>query len=349
MSVAELSDFKTAEKILTVYPPILLSLGLAGNILSVVVLSQANNRKTSTGALLIFLAVTDSLILINSVFVRWLEHLFEVDFRNSSTGTCKFHVFISYLLLQLSPWILVLVTIERVFSVLYPHRVRDVFTRRRVLIVLLPLVLFLSGLNAHLIYGYRLIFNEPFQRLRCEAIPEHVNFMFKFWTWIDFAFAFAIPFCVLLSGNITVVLKLKSSHNFRKRSTIISVNGSHSRGGSTCRQERTTSYFTVTAIILNITFVILVSPFSIFAIGQPYWFPVDTMTPERHAGLILTGTILLMILYTNNAVNFALYILCGTKFRRDFMNLFCRSRRRRRSMSETFSSNRTVHLSTISL
>ncbi|XP_053400852.1 nociceptin receptor-like [Mercenaria mercenaria] len=346
MPAEELDDFKTTENILSVYPPILLSLGLIGNILSVVVLSQAHNRKTSTGVSLIFLAVTDSLILINSVFVRWLDHLFNVDFRNYSTGSCKFSVFFTYLSLQLSGWILVFVTTERVFSVLYPLRVRDIFTRRRVLIILFLLVLFLSGLNAHLIYGYQLKFNEYFESLRCEVIPEHEEFMFKFWTWIDFAFAFAIPFCVLLTGNVAIIIKLKSSRNFRERSTIPLENGSQLRGGSTFRRERSTTFeFTITAIILNVTFAILVSPFSIFAIGQPYWFPNDTMTPERHAKLVLIGTILLMILYTNNAINFVLYVLCGSKFRRDFINLFCCSNKRR----QTISSNRTINsLSTIS-
>ncbi|XP_060582807.1 probable G-protein coupled receptor 139 [Ruditapes philippinarum] len=318
---------KIVDKILTIYPPILLSIGLTGNILSVIVLAQASTRKTSTGFTLIFLTVTDTLILINSVLVRWLSHMFEINLRSSSNGACKFHVFMSYVLFQLSPWILVFVTVERVFSVKYPHRVRDVFTRKRVIRGLLILVLVLSSANAHLIYGYEHVYKEAYY---CTARSNHEDFMFKYWTWIDFALAFVIPFCVLLCGNIIVIHKLKLSERFQKSTSITTQSGQELRGNLNRRGNNTASHFTMTAVILNITFSCLVSPFSIFAIGQPYWFPHETLSSEEIVNLTLIGTILLMLLHTNSAINFVLYIFCGSKFRRDFMNIFCK---RQRSLS----------------
>ncbi|XP_060591696.1 probable G-protein coupled receptor 139 [Ruditapes philippinarum] len=323
---------KIIDKILIIYPPILLSVGLTGNILSVIVLAQASTRKTSTGFMLIFLTVTDTLILIYSVLVRWLNHMFEINLKTSSNGACKFHMFISYFLFQLSPWILVLVTVERVFSVKYPHRVRDVFTRRRVIISLFILVLVLGSVNAHLIYGYEHVYKDKYEAYYCTASSNYENFMFKYWTWIDFVLAFVIPFCVLLCGNIMVIHKLKLSERFQKASTITTQSGQELRGNLNRRGNNTASNFTITAVILNITFSCLVSPFSIFAIGQPYWFPQETLSSEEIVNLTLIGTILLMLLHTNSAINFVLYIFCGSKFRSDFMNIFCK---RQRSMSET--------------
>ena len=338
--------FKIVDKILTIYPPIILSIGLIGNVLSVIVLSQASNRRTSTGVMLIFLTVTDSLILINSVLESWLNHMFELDFRMSSNGACKFHVFLSYFLFQLSPWILVFITSERVFSVKYPHKVRDVFTRKRVFLGMFILILILVGVNAHLIHGYNHSFDNVHKRNGCFSSSDHEDFMFSYWTWIDFVLAFAIPFCVLLCGNILVIHKLKSSQNFRKTSTIITRNGQEINGNSFRRGNQTVSDFTTTAIVLNIAFFCLVSPFSIFAIGQPYWFPKDTITLERFANMKLIGIIFLMLLHTNSAINFILYILCGSKFRKDFMALIFK---RRRTMSDTMLSTRSIRTQSLSM
>lgn len=349
MSVIEFREFKLAEVIKTIYPPILLAVGIVGNVLAVAVLAQARNRRSTTGMLLISLAITDSLILLGNVLVNWIVFVFKgtVDVRNDSDALCKVHVFATYLLFQLSPWILVFVTIERAYSVVYPHRVRDVFTRKRVILLLIVLVLLLSGLNGHLLYGTHLEFDARNKRYSCIVQIEHEEFMFTVWPWIDFAIAFAIPLGVYLIGNIIIVVKLRQSHMFRGRSANPSENGRHPTD-TTFSQDRngTSQYFTAMAVCLNITFMLFVSPFAIFAIGQPYWFPVETMTPQRHARLIFIGTITTMLMYTNNGINFILYILCGSRFRKDVVNLLrCSTHMRRSTLSVNISSIRTGHSS----
>ncbi|XP_053399631.1 uncharacterized protein LOC128557071 [Mercenaria mercenaria] len=329
MSLDDYSDFKINEGIKAVYPPILIVVGLFGNIISIIVLAQRKHRKTSTGLLLICLAVTDSVILICVLLDNWLSHLFELSFSNLSSVSCKLHNFITYFLLHLSPWILVIVTAERTCCVLYPQRVRRIFTRRRVLILTVVCIFFFVVLNSHLLYGSELVFNESVNKTRCHITDKHMDFMFKIWPWIDFPFAFAIPFCVLLCGNIIVLKKIKSSHHFRQRSVLKSKYENRSNGSVFSRSGiRRTPYFTTIAVILNITFIVFVSPFTIFAIGRPYWFPHDTMTPKRQAKLLLIVTIMKMLMYTNNAINFILYILCGSKVRKDTVKLLCCKRRR---------------------
>lgn len=332
MSVEDYSEFKLSERIKSVYPPILITIGLVGNTLSIFLLSQHSNRKTSTGIMLIILAITDSLILINSVLVNWLVYLIDFNLRNLSNSACKIHVFLTYLLLQFSVWILVIITIERVYSVLYPHRVRDVFTRKRVLITMAIIFLFLAALNGHLLHGLEIHQTD----LQCRVSDEHAFFMFKIWTWLDFAFAFAIPFCILLTGNATIVINLKLSNRFRKQCANVSEDTKQANEKISQRQHNTTSSsFTLTALILNISFVIFVSPFVIFAIGQPYWFSVATLTPKRIAKLILIDAITQMLMYINNTINFVLYILCGPKFRRDLIQLLCCYKGRHRFIQST--------------
>ncbi|XP_045204633.2 gastrin-releasing peptide receptor-like [Mercenaria mercenaria] len=340
MSLDDYSDYKIAKGIQAAYPPILILVGLTGNIISIIVLAQRKHRKTSTGLLLICLAVTDSVILICVLLVDWLSYLFELSF---SSVSCKLRNFITYFLLHLSPWILVIVTVERTCCVLYPQRVRRIFTRRRVLILTVVCIIFFVGLNSHLLYGSELVFDEIANKTSCQITDKHMDFVFKIWPWIDFAFAFAIPFCVLLCGNIIVLKKIKSSHHFRKRSVLKSKYENRSNGSVFSRSGiRRTPYFTTIAVILNITFIVFVSPFTIFAIGQPYWFPLDTKTPKRYAKLLLIGTLMQMLMYTNNAINFILYILCGSKVRKDIVKLLCCKRRRLRAFSDSLSSNTTT-------
>ncbi|XP_060572360.1 neuropeptide Y receptor type 1-like [Ruditapes philippinarum] len=339
MDLEDYQDYRVAQNIKVIYPPILIIFGLTGNIASLIILAQVKHRKTSTGVMLIFLTFTDSLILVFVVFVKWLQSVFEVDIRSSSSVTCKVHVYLTYVLLQLSPWILVILTAERICSVLYLHKVRRIFTRRNVLILLLLCVVCLSCLNSHLLYGFTLDYHEVFNKTSCQAMKHHEHFMFKIWPWIDFAFAFAIPFCVLLSGNIIVLRKIKNSRHFRKSSVFKRKTGNRSRRSESDSMPRTVSYFTKVAIILSLAFIVCVSPFTIFAIGQPYWFPMETMTSRRYARLMLLGAAMHLFMYTNNAVNFVLYILCGSKFRADFVNcLCCNGYRLHRSTTYSFNS-----------
>ncbi|XP_060561831.1 putative G-protein coupled receptor F59B2.13 [Ruditapes philippinarum] len=324
MDLKDYHDYRMAESIEMIYPPILIIFGLTGNIASLIILAQVKHRKTSTGVMLIFLTFTDSLILVFVVFVKWLQSVFEVDIRSFSSVTCKVHVYLTYFLLQLSPWILVILTAERICSVLYIHKVRRIFTRRNVLILSLLCVVCLACLNSHILYGFTLDYDLSFNKTSCQVAKNEIYyFMFKIWPWIDFLFAFAIPFCVLLCGNIIVLRKIKESEHFRKSCTLQQSFYRPRRRKSSTITNRV-SYFTKVAIFLSGTFIVCVSPFTIFAIGQPYWFPEETMTSRRHARLEFIGTVMHLLMYTNNAINFVLYILCSSKFWVDFNCLCCK-------------------------
>lgn len=340
MSLTEQNEIKIAGGIKTYYPPIICVIGLSGNILAVAVLSRAKNRRSTTGVMLLALAVTDIIVLLTSVLIAWIEFVFEEYIRNLSSASCKILTFLTYFSLQLSAWILVMITSERIFSVIVPHRVKKLITRKRVLISLVSLILGLAGLNSHLLYGLQVEYNTVFNKTVCKVASAHEHFMFKVWPWIDFSVSFAFPGLVFLIGNIVIITRLKSSS--RRSSAMTSTNG-HGSHGEGSKKSKHINYFSVMAVILNFAFLILVGPFSIFAIGQPYWFPIAEMTVKRHAQLILVSTILLMLIYINNAINFIIYMLGGSKLRKDFLSLCFRSRKKHVYCSERTASSRASH------
>ena len=98
--------------------PVLFLVGTIGNLLTILVLSQNKNRRTTTAIFLIFLAISDIMILFTSYFSEWLYVMWSFGFRQVNNVLCKLHVFLTYYSLQFSSWTLVIVTCERVISVI---------------------------------------------------------------------------------------------------------------------------------------------------------------------------------------------------------------------------------------
>ncbi|XP_052791418.1 FMRFamide receptor-like [Mya arenaria] len=308
--------FIVTEKLKTFYPPVLMILGIFGNVLSILVLRK--RTCSSTSLLLISLAVTDTLVLLNSVFKKWIFFILNLEPRNSSAIFCKVDVFLSYVLIQLSPWILVLVTLERTYCVIWPQNVRDVFTRRRMAVALSALIMCLSAMNSHLLFIYDLIFEQRIRRIIC--YPRNETFVFKIWTWIDLALAFGIPFCVLLTGNLTILIRILSSNKFRKSSVTCRTKSETST--SAPHNKNPVSQWTFMTLILNTTFFVLICPSVTFGIGQVYWFPEEEASVTSFAQMLLVSEIVFMLMYTNSAINFILYMMFGSKFRADLKTLF---------------------------
>lgn len=304
---------KIAEVMEKIYPPIILVIGLFGNVLFVSVLLRPAIRKTSFAGLLVCLALADTVVLLFCVLKRWICFLLERNIREHSIVICKVDTFFTYFLLQFSPWILVLVTIERTYSVLYPHKVKDTFTKRRTLAAVTVIVIVLVVCNVHILVGIGVPDKDPM----CVFHGHHEEFFFRIWSWIDTCLMFIIPASFLLIGNTIIIIKLKTSHHFRALSVRFSPNDYR----RDCSRNHVAS-FTITTLILNINFIVLLLPSVIFSIGQVYWYPREALGNDKTmAELRLLSTIVYMTMYTYNAFNFVVYMLFGSKFRNEICKM----------------------------
>ena len=298
MNSSKLKEDEIARDIARVFPPILLSFGIPGNILSLIVLVRMMRNQSSI--YLIALAGTDLFIICVSLLFRWIEILHEVDFRSSSDVVCKLHIFAVYSSLQISSWILILITGERFCCVIYPHRIRTICTKTRNLISLVAIILCILCLNSHFLFGYHVEFMPYWNTSLCVCKEEFEFFEFKVWPWMDFFVAFAIPCLFLVSGNSLIIYQL--------RNNLTAVANSIRQHETIRTRENTISFLTKMTISLNTVFIICVSPVSILSIGQPYWWPPETLSDQALANLNLAWTSSNMIMYVNNCVNFsALY------------------------------------------
>lgn len=333
LTVSEPSLRAISSFIWTISPPVLIVFGTIGNLISIYVLNQ--RPRTSTSIYLTALAICDLFMLYCGLGRQWSMHVFQFDVRNVSAVICKLHFFSVTFSAQMTSWILVAITVERVISVRRPHLARPKCTKMLALLVLTTEVIVLLLLDGHLLYGVSIVrvasnvWNTTGVNIngsdgiavvgfdiRCEPNEVDVKyayFMFYVWTWIDFCVSFFVPFLVLLSGNFLIIDNVRKSARFQQECMRLV--------SSLRRQRPKPPILSLTAILLtlNTVFFVCVAPVNMFIIGQFYWWPAKNINSETAE---LIWAIVSILMYTNNSTNFILYVFCGSEFRTE-VKLMC--------------------------
>ncbi|XP_052777576.1 neuromedin-U receptor 2-like [Mya arenaria] len=316
---------ETVKYLWKIIPLVVVIIGLCGNILTVIILLRQRRKTSSTALFLFTLAISDTITLLSSPIRNWLlRGIEEKDVRNMSELGCKFSNFFTYASVQFSSWILVGVTCERLISVVWPHRVRLGCTPRAAIVTIFALLIPILGLNAHMFYGHGNSSLVP-RDGPCEPLYiGYSKFWDKYWPWIDFAVAYAVPFLFLAVSNTVIIYKMHKTHRQRRR---ISSVGKHGVDNS----ARDKKLVTIVLVILTVSFFICLTPVQIFFIYQPYWrervfeeyFCQDWKRFAEETGKFqLVFAIVNLLSYINAGFNFFLYVISGSKFRHEVKALF---------------------------
>jgi len=118
---------KTSLGFFTYFTPVVFTVGLVGNIISLVVFRTSGMRKMSASLYLVSLSLADICVLMVYVLPEWIKHgvansntdtssfaILEVD------GVCQLRMFLAYFSRMTSSWIIVAFTVERFTGVCYP-------------------------------------------------------------------------------------------------------------------------------------------------------------------------------------------------------------------------------------
>ena len=293
--------------------PILCGVGTVGNILTILVLGKKRNRDTSVAVILLVLSVSDLIILFTGYFTQWLNLMWSIRIREIHDVTCKLHVFLTYVSLHISSWMLVLVTCERAFSVICPHRAKTVCDRRNTIIFIAITTAALLILDGHFLVGLGVQDETGF----CGFVSdEYKDFITTAWTWIDFFVTFAVPVVFIIVGNTLIITFMKK--NERKRSEmIVSMSRSMTRSISNSDQK---SFMTHILILLSVIFIICTGPSSIINVMLSYLLMAGDEYQDRV--LLFVREMAFLFSGLNATLNFFLYILSGSKFRADVKSLF---------------------------
>ena len=298
----------------TVLQPFLLFFGTFGNVMTVII-HKSTTQTSPMSVFFIVLALADLTLLYSNCFVAWIYFTFHFDIATINHVSCKLVMLLSYVSGVLSAWTLVAMTVQRAVCVLWPHRANVLCTVGKSKVIVISMSIFIAGIHAHMLYGIRVTIKPGY--LLCGLSDEYISFFNSVWSWVDLLIFCILPWLCLSISNSLLVWKLKVSVREAEASL-----GSGQVDKATDRKKKATS-ITVTLIAVSFTFLICTFPMS-FAQVLVFiaWLSGSLKAIFATRGFYYIQHISRQLWYINSCLNFYIYCLTGSKFRREAKQIF---------------------------
>ena len=208
------------------------------------------------------------------------------------------------------------ITFDRFYSIIRPHKAVSFNTVKRAKITVVCIVIF------NTLFNFPYLFAMTHQGRQC--MNDRRGSVKSFYHWLCYVAQFVVPFFCLITMNSVII------HTLRKRSRQQLGVGNQGQNSKAKTSEKQ-----IYAILLLVafSFVIFITPMcllnDIFAM-----FMDLTSTPRDFAQFYLSESIVHKLHFTNNGINFFLYVISGRKFRSDLVNLLkCRNNNKSTALS----------------
>ncbi|XP_014486284.1 PREDICTED: thyrotropin-releasing hormone receptor [Dinoponera quadriceps] len=294
------------------YTPILVHLGLLGNILSVCVFFGTKLRRASSSIYLGALAISDSGFLV-MVCLVWLNE-FNIHLFNES-GYCQSIVYVSAVCSFLSVWLVVAFTVERYVAVKYPLRRQSLCTIARAKVVIIGLTVL-----AILLSGPFLLFSGP-RKVPTRYGNTTLCYLATGWeswanayNYVDTVLTFAVPLTMIVIFN-TLIARNIYKHDHVRRTLTIESDVSNEKDARNARDRMPQTKVTKMLLIVSSAFLCLNMPsfvlrmFAFYDQSQKYW-------------LISAQQMCNILFNTSFGINFILYCASGQNFRKEMVRMF---------------------------
>ena len=292
-----------------VIPPITVTLGTIGNVLSGAVLLRPRFSNTNIGVYLLALALADTVYLWASRFlVHWVESITGDENIFASDKGCAAWIYVNHSSSYVSSWVLVAMTYERLTVILIPHRAKVICTRRRAMMYVTA-VTFGSLAAASVVwftFGAKTSVVKPcyIQSMYGTAAELAV-------ATVDICLYSIIPSVLLMVGNGVMGVSLYRQQKFRQCEVAGDTKGTDTRR--------------LMALLLCLTLTFLVCTFPVH-VAFLYVHIMRFRGTDR--SIPHNWIFYLRVLdASNHAVNFLLYCVSGPMFRQELSELCgCRPR-----------------------
>ena len=289
--------------------PILCAIGLTGNTLALVVLSQ-RKMITSTNVFLSALAVSDTIKLLNDLlyFLMLILSRTHPDIANNMIGymyPVSHYIFNEAVCV--TAWLTVSVAVERYIAVCHATRAKVMCTvsRARLVSVLVFTSMSLLAVPSALRYTRVRVYDNSTNKTRFEiqlsSLGQNPTFMLSY-MWIQNMLRAVIPLLTLLILNACII------HALRKQRAV--------KGKTAAARNRITTML----ISVIIVFIICITPDAIMSM-----FFRSGYIEERNLMVKGIREITDMLLAVNSATNFIVYCAFSKVFRDTFTSIFCRT------------------------
>ena len=250
------------------------------------------------------------ILLLFSALMTYLNSVHGLQFPPDQHWFCSIATFVLWIASLSSTLFILSMTFDRFYSIIRPHKAASFNTVIRAKMTIGCVLMFSCTFNIP--YLFIITNNGP------ECVTDLVKFEKKFFFWLSYVVQFVIPFISLLSMNSVII------HTLRTRSLLkISNNETQGQGqiqGQGFKTKSTETQIYLILLLVAFSFFILISP--LYAFNLYVQFVDFTKSPKAFAEFYIFFQIMHKMYYTNNAINFFLYVISGQKFRKDLINLF---------------------------
>ncbi|ELU07345.1 hypothetical protein CAPTEDRAFT_215392 [Capitella teleta] len=277
-------------------------LGITGNILSLMVLTQKRMRQATSSPYLLMLSTTDTLMLLVGLGGRHIyRELTGYDPTSSSQAYCVIWYYILKVVGSYNRWTMAGVSVERCIAVTLPLKSKRFITKKNAKKYLLVSLLCLMAYNAHFFKSFALI--NRMGSMVCTENPDDY-FSLNIRVWSDYLLLQIIPGVFIFFCNGVLLRTL-----FKRQAGVVQ----KANGAKDPLQSIVKMLLAVCAM-----YIILTSPSNIvYILNRAYHVVYDNSSRQAAVDKLMWSAVAFCE-YLNHAINFILYITAGTEFRGEF-------------------------------
>lgn len=296
--------------LVTVLLPMILLLGLFGNGAVLRTLWNQKPRKSLT-VYLLSLSVTDTVVVLTYA-AHWAINivcLYDPILGNEITAavTVPLYLFLHTAAQRLTAVLTSLLTVERMLAVTCPLTVKSLLLSRhpKKIVVTAYLFCYLYMVPNWFRYDVSLVVapsgNDSYVSYNLTKFARTSQF-YKYYGLLAHVLMSIIPMAVVLCGNLAIIIKMKRRKNFQE---------------SIMFKKSEDNKVTTSLLCISFIFLACTIPGTCILIVTKYNADFRVAGRERHLFSVLL-TISNILIAFNSSVNFLVYMICSSRFRKTF-------------------------------
>ena len=278
--------------------PLLCVTGLVGNTLVLLVLRRDGLLRTSANVYVTALAVGDNMVLMVASVAIYPSYVWDFWVSDTSTLACRALLPANHTLVTASFWFVAAFTVERYVATHCLLLKLSIHTPRKAGVCCLSLLVLAFVKNIDLCVTSAITDNGSGDAA-CYTLMRYRYYVYHVRPWMNIVLNTALPLAIVLGCSGAIIRQL------RRELMPTAVRESVTRTTLMC-------------LSVSFAFVICVVPVDMFVVTESYW----PITPSTRT-VIFSSLVLLR--YTNHAINVFLFSLTGAHFRSELVALFCSS------------------------
>ena len=312
--------------------PTSLLLGLTGNLLTICVMNMKSFSKLQARFFLIALAFSDTTVILTQPFHKSvIIKVFGLDIRAISNIGCKIYFWFFRTGKMMSSWFVVCLCVERFVAIMYPLKVKLLFTKRRCQLIVCVLFLVLGVFNAGWSYSTNILENGLCSAEAIDQTNSSDVIKYKVLLFLAFGFLALVPVTILVTLTPIMIVTIRRGVRQRQKLT------------KSCKNDTQVTRATTMLMAVIIAFMLLATPYIVF--HNISFFKSKSISKENSKLYQIARNIAQLLDLLNYTINFFLYVFTSRQFRDGVVSLFKSGKGHRSNLGSQCESTRQTEIS----